>query len=298
MAGVFSPPSFRCFPGRLRLAAIAGIILLLLSGCFVRRRVIATPVRRLNRPPLATTEEDLVRRIHAVSDPIQAFLIRTTISPSVEAESQGIVTDYATINGYILFQRPNEIRVIGQDPVMNRTIFDMASSGHEFRIHIPSKKRFVVGDNEAPPASSNKLENLRPSAFLTALMIAPPDAQSDILLLEDRTEEARPRYTLLVVRRDPEHFRLVRSISFDAYTLQITAQRTFDSAGRITTAAVYASWKSFDGIPFPSEIEIRRPQERYEVQLRVLSMKMNPSTVTPETFVLEPPPGTSLQRLP
>jgi hypothetical protein len=41
----------------------------------------------------------------------------------------------------------------------------------------------------------------------------------------------------------------------------------------------------------------QRPQERYQVQLNVLSMQMNPASVTPDRFILEQPPGTRLEEL-
>ena len=113
------------------------------------------------------------------------------MSPSVGSLYVGEVKDYATVSGYILFKKPDSIRVLGLDPVIGSTVFDMASVAENFRIYIPSKNRFIVGRNDAPPTSKKQLENLRLVAFLTSDLIQPPDAKTDITLLEEDTNERR-----------------------------------------------------------------------------------------------------------
>lgn len=283
-------------PGARKAVVLIGA-LLALAGCFVRKRMVFVPGGHPNHPPLTATKDQLIRRIHDMSDPIESFLMRVNMSPSSGGASKGMVTDYATFPGYVVYQRPRDIRVIGQDPVMNNTIFDMVSRGREFRIYIPSKKRFIAGDNQAPPRSKNQLENLRPSAFLTALMIDPPDPETDISILEDDTSDTKAVYILLIVRRVGEEYRLVRNIYFDRYTLQIIRQKTFDPLGRMTSETQYSNWKGYGHTSFASDVDIKRPQENYEVQLNVINMKMNPPNVTSERFVLDQPPGTELQEV-
>jgi hypothetical protein len=221
--------------------------------------------------------------------------MKADLSPSVLNPSKGSATDYATVSAYILFRKPQDIRIIGQDPVIETTIFDMVSNGDEFRVSIPRKKRFIIGRNDAPPTSENKLENLRPVALLTSLMVYPPDARGDFVLLENDTERAV--YILLIIRRERGQLALARSIYFDRYTLQISQQKTFDAGGTIVSDTKYADWNTFNGIPFPSQIDIQRPQDNYEVQLSLVSMKMNAPDVTAEKFVLEQPPDFRLQEL-
>jgi outer membrane lipoprotein-sorting protein len=273
------------------------LALTVLSSCLVRRHEVAPAAARPNRPLLGATKDELIQRVHDLSDPIKSFLMKTDLSPSVTNPSEQAVTEYATIGVYILFQKPDEIRVIGQDPVLHMTIFDMASSGKEFRVYIPRRNRFIIGDNAAPGTSKNKLENLRPAAFLTSLMIYPPDTESDVTLLENETDQNNPVYILLIVRRDQEQFTLSRNIYFDRYTLQITRQKTFDASGNVASDTKYSNWKPYNGISFPSEIDIQRPQENYEVELSLSSLDVNTAQVTSEKFVLNQPPGTELDQL-
>jgi hypothetical protein len=273
------------------------VLLLPAGGCFVRRRVVPGPGARTNRPLLSATKEELLARIHSVSDPIQFFTLRADIAPSVGSPYGGELTDYATIRGLILFSKPDSIRIVGLDPVVHTaTIFDMVSVGREFRVSIPSKNRFIEGDNDAPANSANKLENLRPTAFLASMLIEPPDPK-DLLVLEDDTDETKAVYILLLLRQENGALRLVRNIYFDRYSLDIVRQKTFTANGGVLSETKYADWKPYEGASFPSSITIRRPLDGYEVVLNVVEMHMNPGTVTPDKFVLAQPPGSQLQRL-
>lgn len=266
-------------------------------ACFVRRRAIKPPPVSQNRPLLTASKEELIRRVHSIFDPIHSFVMRAELSPSVIGPTKQSITDYATLGAYILFRKPDELRILGQDPVIETTIFDMVSSGKEFRLYIPHKKQFIMGSNESPGKSTNRLENLRPEAFVTALMIYPPDPAAEVALLEDDTGESKAVYILLIVRRNQDLMWLARNVYFDRYTLAIIRQKTFDPSGSIVSETTYADWKSYGDVSFPSAINIRRPQDNYEVQLSVLSMRVNAADITPEKFVLNQPPGTELKQL-
>lgn len=282
---------------RRELAIIVFLCFVCLPSCLVRKRVVAQPGKKNEtRPLLTATKEQLIQRIHAVSDPIVSFTMKADMSPSIGSLYGGQITDYATITGYVIFLRPDDIRVIGQDPVIHSTAFDMVSTGNNFRVSIPLKSQFFVGRNDAPANSKNKLENLRPVAFLNALLIRPP-GPDDITVLEDDTSETRAAYILMMLRKDQNELRLIRNVYFDRYTLQISRQKTFDRSGHITSDTRYGDWKPYSGIVFPSDIDIQRPQDGYEVELRVLDMKVNSGDVTTAKFILNQPPGSQVKQL-
>jgi hypothetical protein len=266
------------------------------SSCLVRHRVVASPVAQDKRPIRTATKQELIQGIHDASDPIQSFTARVEMAASVGSVYGGEVADYATIDGYVLLQRPDTIRVLGQDPVLHNTAFDMVSTGEEFKLSIPPKDRFITGTNSAPATSKNKLENLRPAAFLNALMINPPDP-ADITMLEEDMDENRALYVLLIIRREQGELRLARSISFDHRTLQIVRQKTFDESGAILGDTKYAVWKAFERTVFPSSIEMRRPQDGYALTLTIDELKVNAGDLTPEKFKLEPPSGIKVEQL-
>lgn len=281
------------FPKRrnsLLVVCLAG----LLSSCLVQHRRVAPPGNVLNRPLLVATKDELIERVHRAFDPIRSFNMRADMAPSVGKLYGGEFTDYATVRTYVLFLRPDNIRVLGLDPVVHSaTIFDMVSTGPDFRVHIPSKNRFILGDNNAPPSSTHPLENMRPEAFLNSMIIAPP-APSDTTLLEDDTDESKAVYILFVIDGSAGSLRLRRAVYFDRYTLAIVRQKTFVPNGDILSETRYADWKPYGEISYPSVIEIRRPIEGYEVTMTVVEMTINPPDLAPSKFVLAQPAGAQV----
>ena len=287
---------------RSQLLTIRWIAVLLyvatLSSCFVRKRVVTLPGTPPSVHLLTATKEELIERVRRIADPLQSFSMRMNMSPSVGSVYVGEVKDYATLGGYILFRKPDAIRVLAQDPVVSNTVVDMVSLGDTFQVHIPSKNRFIVGRNDTTPHSKNQLENLRPVAFLTSLIVEAPDSTRDIVLLEEDTTERESVYILLTIRRDAKEPWLVRTLHFDRRDLNIVRQKTYDSSGNVLSDTRYSDWKPYDGNPFPTAIDIKRPQDHYEVMLNVISLRENPADVTPDKFILNQPPGTDLQQLP
>ena len=219
------------------------------------------------------------------------------MSPSVGSLYGGQVTDYPTITGFILFLRPNTIRVIGLDPVIHSTAFDMVSIGNEFRVSIPVKSQFLEGRNDSPATSKNKLENLRPAAFLNALLIQAPDPKTEITFVQDDTNETKAVYILMVIGHKGDIYFPVRNIYFDRYTLQIARQKTFDMDGNILSETRYADWGQNNGAWFPSSIDIQRPKDGYEVVLKAIDLKINTPDVTSAKFTLVPPPSAHVRQL-
>jgi hypothetical protein len=271
-------------------------IVLLSTSCLVRTRTVVPGGQTANKPALTASRDDLLERIHRVSDPLQSFSLKVDMSTSVGGVFGGKVTDYPTIQGFILFRRPDQIRVVGLDLVVHSTILDMASTGNEFRVSIPSKSLFIEGQNNAPATSKNKLENLRPIAFLNALLINPP-VTGEAAILEDVSDETRAIYKLIFILRDGDDLHLLRSVYFDRYTLDISAQRTFDKAGHVTSETKYSGWTAYGTVRFPHVIDMTRPQDGYELVLTVTDFKLNPADLTDEKFVLTPPPNAEIRSL-
>ncbi len=285
---------------RRDFAVITVLTAMSLSSCLVRRRTVpppGQPGRHETRPLLKATKEELLTRVRNFSAAIQSFSMKTDMAPSVGGIYGGKVTDYPTITGYILFKRPEQIRVIGLDPVVHSTILDMASSGNDFRVSIPTKNLFIEGKNDAPATSANKLENLRPVAFRNSLLIEPPDP-GVATLLEDDTDETKAVYIVFSIKRNGDDLRLLRNIYFDRYTLDISRQKTFDDSGNITSDTIYSNWKDFGGIRFPATIDLQRPLDGYELVLTVLNLKLNNAAdVTEDRFVLNPTPNQQVRVL-
>ena len=64
----------------------------------------------------------------------------------------------------------------------------------------------------------------------------------------------------------------------------------YDERGNLVTDASYSDYKDNAGSLFPSVIEIRRPEEEYDITLHMVKLEIN-LPLDNTKFVLEKPPG-------
>ena len=271
--------------------------MLTVQGCISVRikRPIKSAVANAKRPPMMATKDELVARVDNLNKQVQSFQATLDMTPSTGSVYKGEITEYRDIKGYILFRRPQSIRIIGQYPVVRATAFDMVSDGSEFRISFPSKNMFVIGENAAPTTSANKLENWRPRAFLESMLIRPLDPATEKATLLDFTDEDHSFYFLLIQRVDDKGNVIpLRSIWFDRLDLQISRQVVYGPDANIVSDTRYSNWTDFSGTNFPKTMDINRPTDGYGVVLDVLKMEMN-APLTDQQFALQQPAGSKLQ---
>ena len=280
-------------PLNCKLAALVCLLVVFTSSCLVRRRVVTRQGKHDTRPLLTATKDDLVQRIRATYEPTRSFTSTFDMTPSLGSVYKGEISEFPSVRGYVIFRKPDDIRIIGLDPVIHSRAFDMVSTGKEFHLSLPSKSLFIQGNNEAPANSKNKLENLRPEAFLHAILILPPDPATEAPVIEDDTDEEHAFYVLLILRKQP-NLLVDRAVYFDRLTLQIVRQKAFDSNGLTVSDTRYSNWKNFNGVSFPSSIDINRPEDGYGVVMELVNMKMN-TEVTDDKFVLTKPEGAQLK---
>ncbi len=284
----------RIFPGiAVRVAMLLGV--LLNQGCISIR--VHRPIRNQikGHQPLMADKDQLAARIQNLFNTVNSFIATVDMTPSIGSVYKGEITDYKDVRGYILFRKPADIRIQAQYPVIRTTAFDMVSTGSEFKFYLPAKNRFVVGANDAPADSPNKLENLRPEAFLQSLLIRPIDPAKEQSVLIDDTDEDHAVYILLVFGNDARGNAVpFRSIWFSRNDLSIIRQEIYAPNSNIVSDTRYSDWAVFSGVGFPKTIEINRPIDGYGVALGVVDMKMN-VPVTDKQFELAQPAGTTLQ---
>lgn len=281
--------------------AISGIsiclAMTLFQGCISVRikRPIKNGVVASKRPPMMATREQLTARIESAANQIKSFQATVDMTPSTGSVYQGEITEYRDFGGYILFRQPDEIRIIGQFPIVHNTAFDMVSDGTTFKVSIPAKSLFVFGENAAPTNSSNKLENWRPEALLEAMVIRPINLAKEKVTLLDFTDEDHSFYFLLVQRSDEKgNIVPLRSIWFNRVDLEIARQVVYAPDANTVSDTRYSDWTDFSGIRFPKTIDINRPIDGYGVVIDIEKMDMNVA-LTDQQFVLQQPAGSKLQ---
>lgn len=245
---------------------------------------------------LSATREQLEERISKMYAAISSFQASVDLTPSIGSVYKGQITEIKDVRAYVLFRKRADIRIVALNPVVRSKAFDMVSNGRDFRFYLTSKNLFVEGANDAPAVSKNKIENLRPDAFLSSMLVRPADPVNESAYLTDLTDEENALYILHFFHKSPNgDIEPSREIWFDRLDLTIIRQIVQRPAdGGIVSDTRYSKWQPYGDAVFPAHIDINRPIEGYGVVLDVMEMQMNKS-LTNEQFVLTQPAGTQLQ---
>jgi len=275
------------------------------TGCLFHTRPVEETYSKT--PLQETSQSGLINSIKQQAEKIQSLKATVDIDTSAGGAKKGHVTDYKEIRGYVLARTPEMLHMIGLLPIVRTTAFDMVSNGQDFKVWIPPRNRFVVGRNAMATHNADQpMENIRPQDIYDALLIRPIDPEHEIAVLENSYEilhdskghrVLQEDYELIVIRKKGDNEGVLsRKIVFSRTDLLPHHQYIYDEQGNLATDARYANYKDYDGVSFPSRIEIFRPQEEYDITLNMLKLEMN-KPLKDDQFVLEQPPGAEVVRL-
>jgi len=236
----------------------------------------------------------LVAGLNARSQSVRTMTATVDLEPAAGSIYSGVIKEYHDVKGFILVEKPALIRVLGQAPVVRTDIFDMVSNGEEFRLYIPPKDKFIVGKTAFRRPAKNSLENLRPQHILEALLVPQFDASHEKWFLEEADEGGRRFYVVSVVESfESEELRLKRRAWFDRAHLEVARMQFYESDGVYVEDVHYSGYQDFQGIAYPSRIEVVRPIEDYRLAITILKATFN-QPIEAEKFILTQPPGTQL----
>ena len=289
------------FRYRVTLALLAVVPL---TGCLFRSHKVEPPLTSVQLK--TATQQQLIEYINAQAMGIRSMQATVDIDTTVGGVKKGKVTDYQEIRGYVLARKPAMLRMIGLMPIVRNKAFDMVSDGQGFKLWIPTKNRFVVGRNDVETHNpAQPLENLRPLHIYDALLLRRIDPENEIAVLENDTELvtdakshklSRADYVIDVIRKWDHGWALSRKIVFSRIDLLPHRQLLYDAEGNVATNAVYGNYKNDNGIEFPWQIEIARPQEEYDITLNIVKLDLN-QPLPDDKFILEQPVGAEVVHL-
>jgi outer membrane lipoprotein-sorting protein len=285
-------------------ALITFLAVLPTTGCLFRTRPVEE--RYSKAPLLESSQQGLIDALSQQAESIHSFQATVDIDSSAGGAKKGHVTDYKEIRGYVLARKPAMLHMIGLMPIVRTTAFDMVSDGQQFKLWIPPKNRFMVGRNDVSASITDQpMENIRPQNIYDALLIRPVE-ENELAVLERGYEilhdsKGHPilqeDYELVVIRKRGERDGVLsRKIVFSRTDLRPHRQYIYDEQGKVVTDAKYADYKEYNGVSFPSRIEIYRPEEEYDIKMNVLKLEMN-KPLKDEQFVLAQPAGAEVVHL-
>ena len=262
---------------------------------------------------MEATREELLDAYNQMARATKTLNATVELKPTAGSKYSGVIDEYHEVKAFLLAARPAEIRVIGQAPVIGKTVFDMACDGETFRVSIPSKKKFLVGAVSTEKVSSKPIENLRPQHLLDALLWPEIRKEEAVTLREFNDEKGR--YYVLTVLRGGYQVEVLREIWFDRADLRVSRMETFGPKGALLSDVSLGDWQAIDraaisaggtqatGTPptggvtsFPRAIRVNRPHDDYTLDLQVTKITVN-EDIPAERFQLEQPAGTELVRV-
>lgn len=275
-----------------------------LTGCGASNRQqikpgTVEPVQTANAADLRDSFNRQARAIRSVN-------ARVELNPVAGSAYSGMIEDYRDVRGFILAQAPSHIRMIGQAPVISKTIFDMVSDGETFRISLPAKNKFITGPAHFERAAKKPIENLRPNHLTDAIFWS--ELPSHLLFEEFDAEPVSPtvpgkRYYVLTELRE-QGSQIARKVWIDRANLTVSRIQVFGPEGRVATDARYADWQPPDenrgeggaDLRYPRNIRVGRPLDDYSLEIRITRLTLN-ETISAERFDLPQPPGAELVRI-
>ena len=250
------------------------------------------------------TLPELLETYNMIARGVASLNATVELRPTAGSQYSGVIEEYHQVKAFLLAKRPAEIRVIGQAPVIGKTVFDMASDGKSFRVSIPSKQKFLVGPVALDRQSKKPIENLRPQHLLEALLW-PEIGKNETVLFEEFNDEAT-RYYVLTVLKKASPAEIERKVWFNRADLRASRLQTFGVGGLLISDVRVSDWEPVLASntaggdarlsAFPHQIRISRPHDDYTLDLQVSKLTLN-EEIPPERFKLEQPPGTELVRV-
>ncbi len=269
------------------------------SGCRSAVTKTTTPPPASRPVALEATLEQLLDSYNLLAHNLQSLSATVELKPSAGSAYTGVISEYHEVKAFLLASRPYNIRMIGQVPVVGKTVFDMASDGRDFEVSIPPKNKFLVGPISLNRQSAKPIENLRPQHLVDALLW-PEIRKDEITFLEEFNDESARFYVLTVLRGgyQPE---ILRKIWFDRADLHLVRLQSYGPKGALLSDVRYANWQPLDTpgsalAEYPRSIRLDRPRDEYRLDMTVTKIALNES-LAPDRFQIEPPQGAEIVHL-
>jgi outer membrane lipoprotein-sorting protein len=277
---------------KLRIAIV--LFLFVQAGCISTKRVVPAEQRPL--PAQTVSRADLLTGLEGKSKQIRTLSATVALDASGGALTTGVLTEYRQTKGFVIVDRPAHIRIKAQAPLALATVFDMVSDGNQYRVSIPIKNKFIVGNANAPGKEKNPILNLRPQHIVSALFVdvGPYLANSQIRsTLEEAIEGRRSYYVFSFINVADRMAQLVEKLWIDRVDLQVSRKQIFGKDGKVDTDVQYSAYQLQGDVAFPSIIVIQRPTDDYALKMTFQKTSVN-EKLAADAFNLEQPQGAEL----
>lgn len=232
------------------------------------------PSQRL-LPAQTRSFTDLLQDLRVRSQAIHTVkAAKVLFQPSGGARKKGELTETRVpISGFILVDRPNDIRIRLNLPLLGTTGADLISDGQHFKVWIPFTNKLYDGNADASiRIGSADLQLPPPKDISSALFvdIGPYlDNPKYILFPRETTIGTHSYYVVSIVNIGDtnDHAELVQEIWVDRTNMQISQQSMYGKDGQLLTDAEFSGYSIAGDRSFPQVVTIHRPIE--DVNLKI-----------------------------
>lgn len=284
---------------------LLALALLPLAGCRFTTRKLPKPLA----PEVVqtATPQQLVDQMNDRWAALKSLEVWVQIQFTQNKTQEGVARDYTTFPAIILLRKPQDLRVLGQLPVVHTRMFDMVSNGHDFTLYLPTRDQAYEGPNTVTHKSANAVENLRPGFFLDSFVVRGMSANDEYMVTADTdtVEDPKqkhlliiPEYILSIMRPKPNspEKQPIRVVHFHRDNLLPYEQDLYDEQGNLQTEVTYGRYAEYGDTMFPSTVTIKQPLQGFQAVLTVEKVVQNVE-LKDSQFQLEIPPDTKIQRL-
>ncbi|MFL6467286.1 MAG: hypothetical protein ACJ72Z_04945 [Pyrinomonadaceae bacterium] len=259
---------------RYLLVLLLAVLTAFATGCIIKNKKTTATLLRTEDAGIEQLKSEVDRYARVGSMRAKMYL-RFEDNSFAQFGSKEV---YREADGEIVIQRPANILMKVQVPVIKSDVAQMTSNGEKFRVAILQDggdgryKKFVIGTNDADYSklqqnldqakgdvaaakTLNAFANLRPQHFTDAMLVRPIDqnnlyTQSTIYQIEDEKSEDKKSvkssvtrgYYLLdeYKRADNGDLKILRRFWFDRVgVVRLARQQLFDVKGEISSDIVY-----------------------------------------------------------
>jgi outer membrane lipoprotein-sorting protein len=284
----------------LKIRLFLVLLLLVQAGCLKTTKNIPANLRLL--PAKTANKAELLQGLEESSNQVQTFKSGMLLDLSTGGPKSGVLNEYRETRGAIAVSRgTNHMLMKVLAPLVLTTLATMVSDGTEYRVSIPLKNQYAVGNVNAPLSSDSSLNNLRPKIIMEGLFVdvRPYLKKTQFRYLFEEAVQGTHSYYVIGFVHDVsgEEAEYVEKLWIDrSEDLQVTRKQIFGKDGKLETDVQYQNYQLQDGIPFPQTVVISRPAEDYTVKMTFTSRTFN-EAIPDEVFNLPRPDGSQLVQL-
>ena len=267
------------------------LIALAASGC-IRK------VRNVDAPPPVVARKATLEELNGLLEQftrVQSLKAKVTLQLTYLNDDRTKENELLDVNGFIVAERPESIRVQAQMPVVRQKAFDMVSHDGVFRVYLAFKHRFFEGSTAVETQSEKRSENIRPQHILEPLLLAPPGSEG-IVAVDVVTEGRTPYYVIQELVESEGRYTIARKLWFNRTNLELDRIEIRNKEGELATTARYRGWTAQADALFPETVVIERPIDGYTLTVKFLEPGIN-EPPTEGAFVLEAPDDLEVEHI-